>query len=80
MRWRRWLDVVKDYECEILYTPGKANVVADTLSHMTAGSSNPAICMRISMDSPLVGLIRGAKVEGMRPENWKLERIRGENT
>ena len=32
MRQRRWLDVVKDYECEILYHPGKANMVADTLS------------------------------------------------
>ncbi|KAJ9539430.1 hypothetical protein OSB04_032163 [Centaurea solstitialis] len=32
MRQRRWLDVVKDYDCEILYHPGKANVVADALS------------------------------------------------
>ena len=32
MRQRRWLDVVKDYGCEILYHPGKANVVVDTLS------------------------------------------------
>ncbi|GJY21321.1 putative nucleotidyltransferase, ribonuclease H [Tanacetum coccineum] len=29
---RRWLDLVKEYDCEILYHPGKANVVADTLS------------------------------------------------
>ena len=26
-RRRWWLDVVKDYDCEILYHPGKANVV-----------------------------------------------------
>ena len=32
------------------------------------------------MDSPLVGLIKEAQAEGMRPENWKLERIKGENT
>ncbi|KAJ9546624.1 hypothetical protein OSB04_019167 [Centaurea solstitialis] len=32
MRQRRWLDVVKDYDCEILYHPGKANVVADALN------------------------------------------------
>ncbi|KAJ9563654.1 hypothetical protein OSB04_008814 [Centaurea solstitialis] len=32
MRQRRWLEVVKDYDCEILYHPGKANVVADALS------------------------------------------------
>ena len=32
MRQLRWLDVVKDYDCEIHYHPGKANVVADALS------------------------------------------------
>ena len=32
MSQRRWLDVVKNYECEILYHPGKANVVANALS------------------------------------------------
>ncbi|GKB49594.1 putative reverse transcriptase domain-containing protein [Tanacetum coccineum] len=32
MRQRRWLDLVKDYDCEILYHTGKANVVADALS------------------------------------------------
>ncbi|XP_071704353.1 uncharacterized protein [Rutidosis leptorrhynchoides] len=31
-RQRRWLDLLKDYDCEILYHPGKANVVADALS------------------------------------------------
>ena len=32
MRQRRWLNLVKDYDCEILYHPGKANSVADVLS------------------------------------------------
>jgi hypothetical protein len=32
MRQRRWLDLIKDYELEIHYHPGKANVVADALS------------------------------------------------
>ena len=32
MRQRRWLELVKDYDCEILYHPGKANRVADALS------------------------------------------------
>ncbi|CAH1418427.1 unnamed protein product [Lactuca virosa] len=80
MRQHRWLDVVKDYDCEILYHPGKANVVADALSRKSVGPSTPAVCMRIAVDSPLVSLIRDAQVEGMRPENWKLERIKGENT
>jgi hypothetical protein len=32
MRQRRWLKLIKDYELEIHYHPGKANVVADALS------------------------------------------------
>ena len=32
MRQRRWLELIKDYELEIHYHPGKANVVADSLS------------------------------------------------
>ena len=31
MRQRRWLELVKDYDLEIHYHPGKANVVADDL-------------------------------------------------
>ncbi|GJW50994.1 putative reverse transcriptase domain-containing protein [Tanacetum coccineum] len=32
MRQRRWLELLADYDCEIRYHPGKANVVADSLS------------------------------------------------
>ncbi|GJU94523.1 putative reverse transcriptase domain-containing protein [Tanacetum coccineum] len=32
MRQRRWIKLFNDYECEILYHPEKANVVADALS------------------------------------------------
>jgi hypothetical protein len=32
MRQRSWLELIKDYELEIHYHPGKANVVADALS------------------------------------------------
>ncbi|WVZ76335.1 hypothetical protein U9M48_024318 [Paspalum notatum var. saurae] len=32
MRQRRWLEPIKDYDLEIHYHPGKANVVADALS------------------------------------------------
>ncbi|GKE04177.1 putative reverse transcriptase domain-containing protein, partial [Tanacetum coccineum] len=30
-RQRRWLELLTDYDCEIRYHPGKANVVADSL-------------------------------------------------
>nr|GEV74909.1 hypothetical protein [Tanacetum cinerariifolium] len=32
MRQQRWLELLSDYDCEIHYHPGKANVVADALS------------------------------------------------
>ncbi|GJU09816.1 putative reverse transcriptase domain-containing protein [Tanacetum coccineum] len=33
MRQRRWIELLSDYDCEIRYHPGKANVAADALSH-----------------------------------------------
>ena len=38
MRQRRWLELLKDYDCTILYHPGKANVVTDALSRKSMGS------------------------------------------
>ena len=32
MRQPRWVELLSDYECDIRYHPGKANVVADALS------------------------------------------------
>jgi hypothetical protein len=43
MRQRRWLELIKDYELEIHYHPGKANVVADALSHKAHCNHLPAV-------------------------------------
>ncbi|GJX28475.1 putative reverse transcriptase domain-containing protein [Tanacetum coccineum] len=32
MRQHRWIEFLSDYDCEIRYHPGKANVIADALS------------------------------------------------
>jgi hypothetical protein len=32
MRQRRWLELIKDYDLEVHYHPGKANVVATRLA------------------------------------------------
>lgn len=36
LRQRKWLELIKDYDCKILYHLSKANVVADALSHKNA--------------------------------------------
>ena len=38
LRQRRWIELLKDYDCQILYHPGKANVVADALSRKSMES------------------------------------------
>lgn len=46
MRQRRWLELVKDYDCTIHYHPGKANVVADALSRKAVGQLAVLITMQ----------------------------------
>ena len=38
LRQRRWLELIKDYDCTIEYHLGKANVVADALSRRPESS------------------------------------------
>ena len=38
MRQRRWIEILKDYDCIIQYHPRKANVVANALSRKFIGS------------------------------------------
>ena len=53
MRQRRWIELLKDYDCTIEYHPGKANAVADALSRKS--SSNIAH-LQVSSLSDLLAL------------------------
>ena len=77
MRQRRWLDVLKDYDCEILYHPGKANVVADALSRKVSAAPIRDLCMRMTVITPLLERIKEAQMEGLKEERQKCERIVG---
>ncbi|KAJ9567489.1 hypothetical protein OSB04_003455 [Centaurea solstitialis] len=78
MRQRRWLDVVKDYDCEILYHPGKANVVADALSRKTEHAPLRISHLKMAVTTSFVDLVLRAQEEASREENQNGERIRGQ--
>ncbi|GKB59862.1 putative reverse transcriptase domain-containing protein [Tanacetum coccineum] len=71
MRQRRWLELLSDYNCEIRYHPGKANVVADTLSRKERIKPLRvrALVMTIGLDFPKK--ILNAQIEAMKPEKFK---------
>ncbi|KAJ9564756.1 LOW QUALITY PROTEIN: hypothetical protein OSB04_000722 [Centaurea solstitialis] len=78
MRQRRWLDVVKDYDCEILYHPGKANVVADALSRNTAHTSLRISHLKMAVTTSFLDLVRRAQEEASQNANQNKERVRGQ--
>nr|GFA91953.1 putative reverse transcriptase domain-containing protein [Tanacetum cinerariifolium] len=76
MRQRRWLELLSDYDCEIRYHPGKANVLADALSMKEQKPLRVrALVMTISLDLPKQ--ILNAQTEARKPENIKNEDVEG---
>jgi hypothetical protein len=79
MRQRRWLELIKDYELEIHYHPGKANMVADALSRkdschcLTVKTSNITLCQE--MEKLNLGMIQQGTLNQLKLESILLQRI-----
>nr|GEU78557.1 putative reverse transcriptase domain-containing protein [Tanacetum cinerariifolium] len=77
MRQRRWLELLSDYDCDIHYHLGKANIVADALSRKERIKPLRvrALVMTISLDLP--NQILEAQIEALKPKNLEKEDVGG---
>nr|GEX70470.1 reverse transcriptase domain-containing protein [Tanacetum cinerariifolium] len=77
IRQQRWLELLRDYDCEIRYHPGKANVVADALSRKERSKplQVPALVMTIRLKLPKQ--ILSAQSEAKKEENFINKDLQG---
>nr|GFB83056.1 reverse transcriptase domain-containing protein [Tanacetum cinerariifolium] len=77
IRQRRWLGLLSDYECDIHYHPGKANVVANALSRKEREPPLRVRALVITIGLDLPRQILNAQTEARKPENIKEEDVGG---
>ncbi|GKD21976.1 putative reverse transcriptase domain-containing protein [Tanacetum coccineum] len=75
MRQRRWIKLLSDYDCEIRYHPGKANVVADALSRKERENPLRVRSLVMTVHTMLPDRILNAQTEAMKEENVKAENL-----
>ncbi|GJS48624.1 putative reverse transcriptase domain-containing protein [Tanacetum coccineum] len=73
MRQRRWIKLFSDYDCEIYYHPGKANVVADALSRKERVKPKRVRAMNMTFKSSIKDMILAAQKEAS-DESARLQR------
>ncbi|GKC76711.1 putative reverse transcriptase domain-containing protein [Tanacetum coccineum] len=77
MRQRRWIELFSDYDCEIRYHPGKANVVADALSRKERLKPRRVRAMSMTIYSGLKTKILEAQGEASKDLKAPSELLRG---
>nr|GEX76786.1 hypothetical protein [Tanacetum cinerariifolium] len=75
MRQRRWLELLSDYDCEIRYHTGKANVDADALSRKEREPPLRVRALAMTIGLDLYRQILNAQTEARKPENIKKEDV-----
>ncbi|GJR10351.1 reverse transcriptase domain-containing protein [Tanacetum coccineum] len=75
MRQRRWIELFSDYECEIRYHPGKANVVADALSRKERLKPRRVRAMAMTVQIGMRERIQVAQSKALRQENILMENL-----
>ncbi|GJV24141.1 putative reverse transcriptase domain-containing protein, partial [Tanacetum coccineum] len=68
--------LLSDYDCEIRYHPGKANVVADALSRKERDNPLRVRALMITVHNDLPNQICEAQEESMKGKNVKTENLR----
>nr|GEZ34616.1 putative reverse transcriptase domain-containing protein [Tanacetum cinerariifolium] len=77
MRQRRWLELLSDYDRDIRYHLGKANVIADALSRMEQSRPLRVRALVITMGLNLPKKILEAQTEALKPKNLSAEDVGG---
>nr|GFA70554.1 putative reverse transcriptase domain-containing protein [Tanacetum cinerariifolium] len=77
MRQRRWLEFLSDYDCDILYHPRKANVVANALSRKEQIIQLGVRSLLLTIGLELPKKILNAQTKARKPENIKNEDVGG---
>ncbi|GJZ28884.1 putative reverse transcriptase domain-containing protein [Tanacetum coccineum] len=65
MRQRYWIELFSDYDCEIRYHPGKANVVADALSRKERVKPKRVRAMNMTLQPSIKDRILAAQKEAV---------------
>ncbi|GKE08575.1 hypothetical protein Tco_1412126 [Tanacetum coccineum] len=78
MQQHRWIELFSDYDCEIRYHPGKANVVADALSRKEIKPKRVR-AINMTIQSSIKDKILAAQNEASKAVDAPAKMLRGIN-